>query len=105
MQNIGKRFNALITLGKSLVEINMWKLWPSKIYSYIGKKISSLWQSRVYQSLLIHNYISCLCNYFLTDFASEVFMNKVTVSCYNVACSVDKMFHMLIFVHTSVGLE
>ena len=43
------------------------------------KKISSDWQRTFYQSLPIHNYISCLCNYFLIDFVSEVFIIKVTV--------------------------
>ena len=32
-----------------------------------------------HQSLLIHNYLSCLCTYYLIDFVSEVFIIKVTV--------------------------
>ena len=40
--------------------------------------ISSDWQPIFYQSLPIHNYLSCLC-YFLIDFVSEVFITKVTV--------------------------
>ena len=41
--------------------------------------ISSDWQPIFYQSLPIHNYLSCLCNYFLIDFVSEVFIIKSTV--------------------------
>ena len=32
-----------------------------------------------YQSLPTHSCTSCLCNYFLFDFVSEVFIIKVTV--------------------------
>ena len=38
-QNIGNMYNALVTIGKSLLEINMWKFWPSKIYKCIGKRL------------------------------------------------------------------
>ena len=41
--------------------------------------ISSYWKPIFYQSLLIHNYHSCVCTYFLIDFVSEVFAIKVTV--------------------------
>ena len=41
--------------------------------------ISCDWKPIFYQWLLIHNYLSCLCTYFLIDFVSEVFIIKVTV--------------------------
>ena len=39
-QNTGNKPNALLTICKSLVEINMWKLWPAKIYKCIGKRLA-----------------------------------------------------------------
>ena len=41
--------------------------------------ISNDWQPIFYQSIPIHNYLTCLCNYLLIDFVSEVFIIKVTV--------------------------
>ena len=41
--------------------------------------ISSDWKPIFCQSLPIHNYLSCLCTYFLINFVSEVFIIKVTV--------------------------
>ena len=72
--------------------------------------ISSDWKPIFYQSLLIHDYLSCFCTYFLIDFVSEVFIIKVTVkenllseffkeiSCYNVE-SLEKfqMYHKDLF--------
>ena len=43
------------------------------------QKINSDWQPIFYQYLPIHNYLSCMCNYFLVDFVSEVFIMKVSV--------------------------
>ena len=46
----------------------------------IGKRLAVIgYQAIFYQSLPIHNDLSCLCNYFLIDFVSEVFVIKVTV--------------------------
>ena len=39
-QNIGNKVNALVTIGKSLVESNIWKLWPAKMFKYIGKRLA-----------------------------------------------------------------
>ena len=39
-QNIGNRNNALVTIGKSLVERNTWKLWSAKIFKCIGKRLA-----------------------------------------------------------------
>ena len=40
-QNIGNRNHALITTnGKSMVESNIWKLWPAKIFKCIGKRLA-----------------------------------------------------------------
>ena len=41
--------------------------------------ITANWKPIFYQSLLIHDCLSCLCTYFLIDFVSEVFIIKVTV--------------------------
>ena len=41
--------------------------------------ISNDWQPIFYQSIPIHNYLTCLCSYLLIDFVSEVFIIKVTV--------------------------
>ena len=43
------------------------------------QKIISDWQPMFYQSLSIQNYISCLRNYFLIEFVSEVFIIKATI--------------------------
>ena len=36
-------------------------------------------KTNTYQSLLIHNYLSCLCTYFLINFVSEVLTIKVAI--------------------------
>ena len=38
-QNIGNRNNALVTISKSMVENNIWKLWPAKMFKCIGKEL------------------------------------------------------------------
>ena len=54
-QNIGNKIHALVTIDKSLVESNIWKLWPAKMFKCIGKRLAVI------------------------DFVSEVFIIKVTV--------------------------
>ena len=49
------------------------------MFKWIGKRLAVIAQPIFYQSLPIHNYLSCFCNYFLIDFVSEVFIIKVTV--------------------------
>ena len=39
-QNIGNKIHALVTIDKSLVESNIWKLWPAKMFKYIGKRLA-----------------------------------------------------------------
>ena len=36
----GNRPNTLLTIGKLLVEITMWKLWQGKIYECIAKRLA-----------------------------------------------------------------
>ena len=39
-QNIGNKSNAMLTIGKSLVERNTWKSWPAKMFKCIGKRLA-----------------------------------------------------------------
>ena len=39
-QSIGNRYNTLVTIGKSLVEINMWKFYLPKKYKCIGIRLA-----------------------------------------------------------------
>ena len=41
-QIIGNRNNALVTIGKSLVESNIWKLWPTKMFKCIDKRLAAI---------------------------------------------------------------
>ena len=38
-QNIGNRNKSSLTIGKLLVERNIWKLWPAKIFKCIGRRL------------------------------------------------------------------
>ena len=39
-QNIGNKNNASLTIGKSLVERNIWKSWPAKMFKWVGKRLA-----------------------------------------------------------------
>ena len=55
-QNIGNRYNALVTIHKLLLKINMPELWLGKIYKCFGKGLAVIGnQYLLYQSLPICN--------------------------------------------------
>ena len=39
-QMMGNKNNALVRIGKSLVESNIWRLWPAKMFQCIGKRLA-----------------------------------------------------------------
>ena len=41
-QNIGNKNNALLTIGTSLVERNILKSWPAKMFKCVGKRLAMI---------------------------------------------------------------
>ena len=72
-QNIGSRYYTLVTVDKSLVEVNMCKLLRSKIYKCFGKTLSVIDNEYLTNQHLYIIPLCFLCHAFFIDFVSRVF--------------------------------
>ena len=79
--------NALVTIGKSLVEINMWQLWSSRIYECTGKRLAVIGNEHFtnrYQYII--TLVACASVYNQSNSKIEFFSTDTfkDISCYNV---------------------
>ena len=72
-QNIGNRYYTLVTINKSLVEVNMCKLLRSKIYKCFGRTLPVIDNQYLTNQYLYIIPLCCLCHVFFIDFVSRVF--------------------------------
>ena len=98
-QNVGNRYNALVTIGKSLVEINMWVLWTSKIYKCICERLAVIGNQyftnceqyviTLVACIIISWLILYLSVYNQSNSKREFFLTETSkeISCYNVESS------------------
>ena len=75
-QNIGNRYYTLVTVNKSLVEVNMCKLLRSKIYKCFGRTLPVIDNQYLTNQYLYIIPLCCLCHVFFIDFVSRVFSNN-----------------------------